>query len=82
MYQLTSVGEAECPQSEVRCSVGDGPQTVLDGVDCLMDEHLPKLKLHGTKIKNLHIPPMSIDLTRELKYEHLGMNCLPSCEGT
>ena len=30
------------------CSVGDCPQTVLDGVDCLMNEHLTKLKLHET----------------------------------
>ena len=57
MYQLTSVGKAERPQSEVRRSVGDGPQTVLNGVDCLMDKHLPKLKLNETKRKkeeNLH----------------------------
>ena len=39
------MSKRESPQSEVGGCVGDGAQTVLNGVDGLVDEHLPKLKL-------------------------------------
>ena len=45
MRLLTGVGQTECPEPQVGGCVGDGSQTVLDGVDSLMDEYLPKLKL-------------------------------------
>ena len=39
------MSQRESPEPEVGGSVGDGSQTVLNGVDGLMDEYLPKLKL-------------------------------------
>ncbi len=43
--RCTSVSQTEGPESEVRGSVGDSTQTILDGVDSLMDEDLTELKL-------------------------------------
>jgi len=37
------------PQPEVQCNVEDSPQTTLNDVNCLVDEHLPKLKVHVAK---------------------------------
>lgn len=37
---LTCVRQAEGPQSEVRCCVGDAAQAVLYGVDGLMHEYV------------------------------------------
>ena len=42
---LTSVRETEGPESQVGGRVGDTAQTVLNGVDGLVDHDLSKLKL-------------------------------------
>ena len=42
---LTSMSETECPQSQVRGCVRDGPQTVLNGVNSLVHKGLSELKL-------------------------------------
>ena len=47
MDWLTSMCEAEGPETQVRGSVGDGPEAVLDGVDGLVDKDLSQLKLGG-----------------------------------
>ncbi len=39
------MSETESPETEVGGSVGDGAQTVLNGVDRLVNEDLAKLKL-------------------------------------
>mmetsp|Transcript_63963 Transcript_63963/g.180463 ORF Transcript_63963/g.180463 Transcript_63963/m.180463 type:complete len:277 (-) Transcript_63963:408-1238(-) len=39
------VGQREGPDTEVRGRVGDGAEDVLDGLDDLVDEDLPKLEL-------------------------------------
>ena len=39
------MGKAEGPESEVGGGVGDGSQTILDGVNRLVDEDLTKFKL-------------------------------------
>ena len=42
------MSEAECPESQVRGSVRDGPQTVFNGVDSLVHKDLSKIKLPDT----------------------------------
>ena len=44
------MSEREGPESKVRGSVGDSPQTVLNGVYGLVDKHLSKLKLQRVNI--------------------------------
>ena len=39
------MSQAKSPESEVRGSVRDGPQAVLNGVDGLVDKCLSKVKL-------------------------------------
>ncbi len=45
------MSQAESPETEVRCCVGDGTKTVLNGVDGLVNKHLTKLKLQDIKRK-------------------------------
>jgi len=54
--QLTSMGEAECPESEVRRCVRDAAQAELNCVYCLMDEHFTGNEfLHQTNsLANTH----------------------------
>ena len=40
------MGQGESPETEVGGCVGDGTQTVLNGVDGLVDEHLTEFKLN------------------------------------
>merc|ERR1740121_1865277 len=39
------VRQGQCPNTQVRGCVGDGPQNVLDGLDDLVDENLAELEL-------------------------------------
>ena len=48
---LTSMSEAESPESQVGGRVGDGAQTVLNSVDCLIHKGIAKVKLNGDKKK-------------------------------
>ena len=45
LYALTSMSQAESPQTQVGCSVGDGTQAVLNGVDGLVNKRLREIKL-------------------------------------
>lgn len=42
---LTSVSQAERPETQVRRRVGDAAQAVLDGVDGLVQQHVRQIKL-------------------------------------
>lgn len=44
------MSQTEGPQPEIGSSVGDAAQAVLDGVDCLMHCHIPKVKLLDRRI--------------------------------
>jgi len=39
------VSQTQSPQAQVGGGVGDAAQAVLDGVDGLMHQHVPKVKL-------------------------------------
>lgn len=47
--QHTCMCQAECPQPQVRRSVGDAAKAVLDGVDGLCHQDLPKVKLRDNR---------------------------------
>jgi len=42
---ITCMSQTECPESQVRSSVGDAAQTVLYRVNGLFYHHIPKIKL-------------------------------------
>lgn len=44
---LTGVSEAQSPETQVGGCVRDAAQTELYGVNCLMQENIPKIKLQG-----------------------------------
>ena len=48
----TCVSQTQGPESEVRSCVRDTTETVLDGVDTLMDEDLAKFKLKKNDQEN------------------------------
>lgn len=58
MTALTSVSQAERPESQVGRSVGDAAQAVLDGVNGLVQEYICKVKLqnnsHYTQVTTLN----------------------------
>ena len=43
------MSQAKGPESQVGGRVGDGAQTVLNGVDGLVHKRLTKIKLHGRR---------------------------------
>jgi len=46
---LTGVGETQGPETQVGGCVGNAAQTVLYGVNCLMQEYISKIKLPVNK---------------------------------
>ena len=47
--QLTGMCQTESPQAQVGSRVGDAAKAVLNGVDGLVQEHVPKVKLLTAK---------------------------------
>ena len=63
--QLTGVGQGQGPETQVGGGVRDTAQAELNGVDGLVNEHLPKLKLpqHRKQTSSLLVRTAAADKT-------------------